>query len=92
MPGPWTRIRSNALTSVVSLGNLRRVRLPFGVSEVVVFADRDEGGQPRALLERSARGLVAPGRTVKVWEVKPAIAAGKGADVADAVKALQSTG
>ena len=78
--------------SVVSLPNLAAVRLPFGVSQVVIFADADDGGAAGELLERAARRLVELGRTVKVWEVRPEIAAGRGADVANAVAVVRGLG
>lgn len=55
------------VVAAVSLGNLRAIKLPRAVSAVTIVADRDEGREERALLERAVEAHRQAGRTVSVW-------------------------
>lgn len=64
--------------SAVDAGGLEALELPLQVSEVVIFADRDENGRGQDAAVKLARRLLAEGRSVK--RVLPPLDFGSKAD------------
>lgn len=54
--------------AAVSLSNLGAVALPAGVTRVTLVADRDEGEQAQAALERAVAAHALAGREVRLWQ------------------------
>jgi hypothetical protein len=75
------------VVAAVSLGNLRAVRLPGNVTQVTIVADRDEGREERALLDRAVEAHRQAGRSVRIWLPPEGCK-----DINDALNAAQRSG
>ncbi len=55
------------VAAAIDLGNIRELRLPPAISEVVLVADNDPHAEARAALDRAIEVFAAEGRSVSVW-------------------------
>jgi hypothetical protein len=69
--------------AAVSLSNLGALALPAGVTRITLVADRDEGEQAQAALERAVLTHAQAGREVRLWQPDPGCK-----DLNDALRAM----
>lgn len=55
------------VAAAIDLGNIREMRLPPAISEVVLIADNDPKPEQREALDRAVRVFAEEGRHVRVW-------------------------